>query len=310
MKVKLLLQSIILLQIILAPYFSISQVAINPTGTPPAANAMLDVNSPNKGVLIPRMPDTTTILSPTKGMMFFNTTSNKFNFFNGTSWDVMDGRWTANGNSINYATGNVGINTPNPVYKLQVTGDSYFNGFVGINDNIPDWELDVNGKGSITNFGINGATPNATYPLDVTGNTRVTGNLTIGGTVTEDGKLTVNDNAEITGSLLVNNNRGVAYNASSATNLKIYRFTTAVFHAIMPGNASLTTSIGFGGGFTSAPTVLVGDINATGGTVGELDRVILVLRGCDNNSCIAKIINTSNSSVNYDVTWNCVAIGF
>ncbi|MEO6454552.1 MAG: polymer-forming cytoskeletal protein, partial [Ginsengibacter sp.] len=307
---------IILLQITLAPYFSIAQVGINPTNTPPAANAMLDVNSPDKGVLIPRIPDTFSIPSPTKGMMFFNTTTNKFNFFNGTKWDIMSSRWTVNGSSINYATGNVGINTPNPAYKLQVTGNSYFDGFVGINDTNPDWELDVNGRGSITNFGINGASPNATYPLDVSGNTRVSGNLTVtenatvSGTVTENGKLTVNDNAVITGNLVVNNNHGVAYNPSSANNLKIYRFTTGVFHAVLGPNGSGTTTIAFGGGFTTAPTVLVGDINSTGGTAGELDRVILVLRGCDTNSCIAKIINTDNASVNYDITWNCVAIGY
>ncbi|MEP7142860.1 MAG: hypothetical protein ABI707_08320 [Ferruginibacter sp.] len=309
MKTKQLFQSIILLQITFAPYFLIAQVGINATNTPPAANAMLDVNSPNKGVLIPRIPDTISIPSPTKGMMFFNTTTNKFNFFNGTNWDVMDGRWTANGNSINYATGNVGINTPNPAYKLQVTGTSFFDGFVGINDNIPDWELDVNGRGSITNFGINGASPNPTYPLDVLGAARVTGNLTVTGTVTENGKLTVNDDAAITGSLVVNNNHGIAYNPSSATNLKIYRFTTGNFHAVMGPHGSLTAVIGFGGGFTSPPTVLVGDINFTGGTVGELDRVILVLRGCDTNSCLAKIINTDNASVDYNITWNCVAIG-
>ena len=109
--------------------------------------------------------------------------------------------------------------------------------------------------------------------------------------------------------MTVNNNKGVAYDPSTSANLKISPFTTGNFHAILGPHGSGETSIVLPGGFTSTPTVFVGSINTTYGTSGEINRVILVLHGCDINSCLAKIINTDDASVDYNITWNCVAIG-
>ena len=97
--------------------------------------------------------------------------------------------------------------------------------------------------------------------------------------------------------------------------MRIYPFTTATFVAILPGfGLSAEGSIIFGGNFTSAPKVLVGDIDVTGGSAGELYRVQLVLYCCKvdnaiNSSCKARLLNTSPNAVNYTITWNCVAIG-
>jgi hypothetical protein len=129
------------------------------------------------------------------------------------------------------------------------------------------------------------------------------------------GTMDINSNASIDGSLTVNNGRGVAYNSTSATNLKIYPFTTFPFGAVLPGfGLSAEGSIAFNGGFTGTPRVFVGDIDATGGTVGELYRVQLQLYGCSTTAgtttCKARLLNTSPNPVNYNITWNCVAIGF
>lgn len=58
-----------------------AQVAINDDGTPPAASAMLDINSPNRGFLPPRLtltaanlPDPVT--APAPGLLVYNTQSN------------------------------------------------------------------------------------------------------------------------------------------------------------------------------------------------------------------------------------------
>lgn len=63
----------------------------------------------------------------------------------------------------------------------------------------------------------------------------------------------------------------------------------------------------------SIPKVFVGDVEVTGGTVGELYRVQLMLYGCSTAAgttiCKAKLLNTSPNPVNYTITWNCVAIG-
>lgn len=65
--------------------------------TAPDASAVLDLRSPvtgesgGRGLLLPRM-DTTTrdaIASPAAGLLIYNTTLNKLNFYNGTAWEVV-----------------------------------------------------------------------------------------------------------------------------------------------------------------------------------------------------------------------------
>jgi hypothetical protein len=64
---------------ILFALLSKGQVAINITGVPPVASAMLDVGSSSKGVLFPQvsidsLKDVTSIASPANGLVVYNTT--------------------------------------------------------------------------------------------------------------------------------------------------------------------------------------------------------------------------------------------
>lgn len=188
------------------------------------------------------------------------------------------------------STGQLGIGTINPLQTLHVAGNSYVSGNLGLGTSAP------------------------TNRLHVVGNALVDGSLNVNAGTTLNGAVNINNNTAIDGSLTVNNNRGVAYNSTSATNLKIYPFTTATFGAVLPGfGLSAEGAIAFNGGFTGAPRVFVGDIDVTGGTVGELYRVQLILYGCSTTSgtttCRARLLNTSPNPVNYNITWNCVAIG-
>jgi hypothetical protein len=218
------------------------------------------------------------------------------------------------------STGQVGIGTINPVQALHVNGNTYLAGNVGIGSSTPDYAFENLWGYNYMFYGLGvGTTPNSTYLLDVgasgTG-VRFRGDFRVDGIVNPTTTFNVGNNATVEGTLTVNNGKGVAYNANAATNLRLYRFTTANFHAVLGPHGSAETSIALNGGFSSTPYVIVGDIESTGGTVGELDRVILVLRGCSLNTstgvttCNAKIINTDNASVNYNITWNCVAIGY
>lgn len=218
------------------------------------------------------------------------------------------------------STGQVGIGTINPVQTLHVNGNTYLAGNVGIGSSTPDYAFENLWGYNYMHYGLGiGTTPNSSYLLDVGtygSGVRFRGDFRVDGTVNPTTTLEIGNDATIEGTLTVNNGKGVAFNASAATNLRLYRFTTANFHAVLGPHGSATASIAFGGGFTSTPHVIVGDIESTGGTVGELDRVILVLRGCSLNTstgvttCNAKIINTDNSSVDYNITWNCLAIGY
>lgn len=57
----------------------------------PSSKAILDLTSTTKGLLLPRMTTTQrdAITSPDAGLIIYNTTSNKLNFYNGSAWEVV-----------------------------------------------------------------------------------------------------------------------------------------------------------------------------------------------------------------------------
>jgi len=59
--------------------------------TSPSASALLDVSSTTQGLLPPRMTGAQrdAISSPAAGLMVYNTTTNKLNFYNGTAWEAV-----------------------------------------------------------------------------------------------------------------------------------------------------------------------------------------------------------------------------
>lgn len=78
-------------------------VAINTDGSLPDANAILDIKSANKGLLIPRTSSVTRQAMPaTKGLLVYDTTTNSFWFNNGAAWQNLSagsGSWSVSGNS-------------------------------------------------------------------------------------------------------------------------------------------------------------------------------------------------------------------
>lgn len=85
MKIKCL-ASLLFSFIILNDIFA--QLGIKETNFEPNSRAMLDVESTSKGVLIPRLSTSqrNAIPSPPAGLMVYNSTTNKFNYFNGAIW--------------------------------------------------------------------------------------------------------------------------------------------------------------------------------------------------------------------------------
>ena len=83
--------------------------AINTTGAAANGSAILDVQSTNQGVLVPRIASTGSIATPVTGLMIYNTTTNQFNYYNGTAWTAI-----GDGAGTGAAGGNLGGNYPNP----------------------------------------------------------------------------------------------------------------------------------------------------------------------------------------------------
>jgi hypothetical protein len=101
---------------------SAQNVGINATGAAPNTSAMLDVDAPNKGLLIPRVSlsstaDVTTIASPATSLLVYNTSALSnvtpgFYYWNGSAWTrlamTLDGWQTLGNAGTNPATNFVG----------------------------------------------------------------------------------------------------------------------------------------------------------------------------------------------------------
>jgi hypothetical protein len=70
---------------------SAQSMGIASTSITPDASSILEMRTTSKGVLVPRMITTErdAISSPATGLMVYNTTTNKFNFYNGSAWTTM-----------------------------------------------------------------------------------------------------------------------------------------------------------------------------------------------------------------------------
>jgi len=75
----------------------LAQVGINNDGSLPDNSAMLDVKATNRGVILPRLTtDSRNLIpSPEIGLLIYNTTDNKVNFYNGSHWYQVESGFTS-----------------------------------------------------------------------------------------------------------------------------------------------------------------------------------------------------------------------
>jgi hypothetical protein len=114
MKTKLLLTFVAF--ITLTGLFA--QVGINNSN--PDASAALDIASTDKGLLIPRVSDHTTITTPATGLLVYDTTTDSFWYFNGTGWTELLATNTSGHLTMD---GRLGIGTDSPSESIVVESD-------------------------------------------------------------------------------------------------------------------------------------------------------------------------------------------
>jgi hypothetical protein len=128
MKINQLLKINLLFLFIFLQEKTFAQVGINTTGTPPATNAMLDISSTTKGLLIPRMTTAQrNALAHAQGLTVFDITTNSYWYSGGAAWinlaTTLGNPWlTSNNNISNTNLGNIGIGTNTPKAFLNVAG--------------------------------------------------------------------------------------------------------------------------------------------------------------------------------------------
>ena len=74
-------------------FWGVSQTKLGNQLNPANANAVLDVESTNKGVLLPRLTtdQRDAIASPTEGLTIYNSTDHQYQVYNGSAWVAMAG---------------------------------------------------------------------------------------------------------------------------------------------------------------------------------------------------------------------------
>ncbi len=221
---------------------------------------------------------------------------------------------------------NVGIGTATPAYKLDVAGiinsssNAYIGGYLGIGTTSPAYKIQVeNGSVALHNsiysklwlmtYISSGDYFSISESLTPRLIIKKGGNVGIGNTAPA-AKLDITGTAKVSGSLTVNNNKGVLYNLSGSTNIKQYT-RTASFNLVNLGAHTLSpeATIGFIGGFSAPPQVYVGDIVSNGGSAGPLYQLQLIIYDVTATNCHCRILNTSNSAITQTITWNIMCMG-
>jgi len=153
---------VLLLLALSNPALYAQNVAINTDSSTANPNAILDIKSPNKGILIPRLDSTARLAIPnTKGLLVYDTTTSSFWYNDGSLWHSLAG---GNGSSSGWSlTGNSG--TVDGVNFIGTTDNVPFNLRV---NNIPSARIDGN-NGANTSWGYYALPANSGHDNTATG---------------------------------------------------------------------------------------------------------------------------------------------
>jgi hypothetical protein len=230
-----------------------AQVGISTTSITPDASSILELRSTSAGFLPPRMTTAQrdAITTPATGLVIFNTSTNLFNFFNGTAWNVLSvSSGTVTSASVTSANGFGGTvatatTTPAITINTSVNGIAKGNG-TALSAAIPGIDYSAGTSAlasgilkSTTATGTLSIATAADFPTlnqNTTGNAAtVTTNANLTGDVTSVGNATtlatVNSNVGTFSSVTVNAKGLVTAASNSTIKATVAAGTTSIIKA-------------------------------------------------------------------------------
>lgn len=266
------------------------------------------------GFVIPNLASSPACTVNDKGKMYFNSTTKNMMVCNGTDWQAASSQWSDNlaaPQTINFS-GNVGINTANPAYELDIVGSANVSGSVlagniGIGTTTPSYGLEVvDGDFAITStadakvWKFNYEDANNWLAIQENGTTRMViangGNVGIGST-NPTTKLFVDGTGSITGNLTVNSGKGIV-RTTSANSMKLH---TAAYNlgttlSVISGSCATPSSpLNItSAGFTAAPTAYVG--NLVSGT-GDFGKLVIQVQSTTTSQVVVRLCNNTATNI-------------
>lgn len=250
---------------------------------------------------VPNVPVLPTCDATGKGRLVYNTSDNKMYFCNGTAWTDM----TVGAIALPYS-GSSSTTGSNASFSLtdRGTGRAIF------------------GENTGGGIGIYGSSDNGTAvygnSIEGIGGTFINNSLNPTLYVRNVGKgkaAEIVGDVAITNDLTIKNNKGVAYNQNSSTNLRMFQYVYILDEVItLCENCNSNNYFEFMGGFSVLPSVFVGDHIITNPSMPSLK---LSVKGCSFDAatkvtgCIYVITNPYNQTYTVsNLQFNCLAIGY